>query len=117
MKKYLLIGALLGLVGCASFSTNTFRTEQTAVNLAYGAYVSYTNYLFVYPGKVSIDTSNAVRQARLEFAASVGTLDNLRLAYATNSAVQPTITATISTLQDQASNIVWLVTYIQAGGK
>jgi hypothetical protein len=104
--------ASLVMVGCASFSTNTFRAEQTAVNMAFTAYQGWTNYLALFP--VSAERSNAVKTARLQFAATVGTVEALRVAYETNSAVKPQLQATLLTLADQSSNVVWLVNFFQA---
>lgn len=100
---------LLALMGCVSFDTNLFRTEQTAVNTAYAAYAGWTNYLAT--GKVSIQASNEVKQARLHFAASVGVVENYRAAYATNSAVKPQAQAALDALVGEGSNVVWLITY------
>ncbi|CAK0780997.1 exported hypothetical protein [Gammaproteobacteria bacterium] len=116
MKKLFLLPLLalaLLVPGCASFSTNTFRAEQTAVNLAHGAYVGWTNYLAEFP--VSAERSNAVKVARLKFAATAGTVEALRASYETNNQVRPTLEATLLTLADQSSNIVWLVTFFKEG--
>lgn len=112
MKRLLILPVLALLVGCTSFSTHVFRTEQTAVELAYSAYIGYTNsllYLAITP-----DQSNAIKQARLKFAATVGTVEALRGAYETNSAVKPQLEAITSTLLDQGSNIVWLINFVKS---
>lgn len=112
--RYLLIGlAALLITGCASFSTKLFRAEQTAVDLAHGTYVVYTNGLASGLIKVSVDESNAIKQARLKFAASVSVVDNYRGAYETNSAVKPLAQAALETLIAQGSNFVWLVNYVK----
>lgn len=97
--------------GCANFSTNLFRLQQTAENTAFTAYIGWTNYLTSHP--VSAEASNAVKQARLKFAATDRTLDGLRASYDTNSAVKPTIQAVVSTLGEQGSNVAWLVNFYQ----
>lgn len=112
MKKLLILPLLALLMGCASFSTNTFRTEQTAVNLVYTAYVGYTNAIPVL--HLTPDQSNAVKVARMKFAASVGVLEGWRSAYETNSAVKPQLQAALDALTDQSSNFVWLVTYLRS---
>ena len=106
--------AIAFTIGCTSFSTHVFRTEQLAVNLAHSSYVGWTNYLAQFPGKVDLSQSNEVRQARLKFAASVGTVEALRQAYETNSTVEPTLQAAVDSLLGQSSNIVWLITFIKA---
>lgn len=103
--------ACVFLFGCSSFSTNTFRAEQTAVNVAYTAYVGWTNYLNQYPFDPA--TVDRVKEARLKFAATVGTVESLRAAYETNSSVKPQLQATLTTLSDQSSNLVWLISYLK----
>lgn len=111
MKTILSILVVVALVGCTKLSTNTFRTEQAAVNLAYGAYVGYTNALPTL--HLSVDQSNAVKQARLKFAATVSTLDALRVSYETNSALGPQLQAITATLADQSSNLVWVINFVK----
>lgn len=112
MKKLLLPLSALALAGCVGFSTQVFRTEQTAVNLAHGAYVGYTNALPTL--SITPDQSNAVKEARLKFAASVATVDLLRVEYETNSAVKPVLQAAADSLLAQGSNVVWLINYLKA---
>lgn len=119
MRTLLAAAATLSLallIGCANFATNTFRAEQTSESLVYAAYVGYTNYLVQYPGAVSPESQAKIKDARLKYAATLGTLDALVTAYETNSAVQPQIEALLTTLNDQSSNIVWLVNYFRSGG-
>lgn len=115
MKKLLIVPLLALLVGCASFSTHVFRTEQMAVNVVYGAYVGYTNSLPLL--HLTADQSNAVKRARLEFAASVAVLDNWRAAYETNAVDKSKVEAALNATLLNSSNVVWLITYIKAGGK
>jgi hypothetical protein len=112
LKKLLMLVPLL-VAGCAMLTTNVFRTQQTSEDLVYMAYVGYTNYLTTHT--IDSSLSNNIRSARLKFAATDATLDQLRLAYDTNSLLKDQITATISTLSDQASNIVWLVNFYKKG--
>ena len=114
MKKLLLLIPLLVAVGCQHFTTDIFRMQQTSENIAYTAYVGYTQGLssqvivLKNPG-----VSNQIKEARLKFAATDRTIDALRVSYATNSALKPQIEATIATLQDNASNLVWLINYFK----
>lgn len=112
MKALLLIPLVAILAGCASFSDNVFRTEQTAVTLVYGAYVAYTNALPQL--NLTADQSNSVKQARLKFAATIGTVDAIRSAYETNSALKPQLQAALATALDQSSNVVWLINYVKS---
>lgn len=112
MKKILPFLALLAFVGCVNFSTSVFRTEQLAVNLAHASYVGYTNALPTL--RITADQSNAVKQARLKFAASVGTVEALRVTYETNIAIKPTLQAAVDSLVNQSSNVVWLIEYLKA---
>lgn len=120
MKHALTLLALLFLVGCASFSTNVFRVEQSATEVAYGGYVTYTNWLLTSLAdpkltperRASLVTiSNDVKQARLRFAATVTAVESMRLSYETNSALKPALEAAVVTLTDQSSNLCWLITY------
>ena len=111
MKKLFIIPLLALLVGCASFSTHVFRTEQTAVTLAYGAYVGYTNAL---PNlHLSPDQSNAVKRARLEFAASVSVLEAWRTAYETNGIDKTSVQAALNSTISNSSNLVWLISFVR----
>jgi hypothetical protein len=123
MRNLLIIPLLALLVGCASFSTHVFRTEQTAVTLAYGSYLSWTNYLLTTAAKpdltpqqrMSLTTaSNEVKQARLRFAATVGTIEAMRLSYETNAVLKKPLEAGIASMIDQGSNIVWLIRYYRS---
>jgi hypothetical protein len=123
MKKLLIIPLLALLVGCASFSTHVFRTEQTAVTLAYGSYIGWTNWIITASAKpdltpqqrMSLTTaSNEVKQARLRFAATVGTIEAMRLSYGSNSVLKQPLEAGIASMIDQGSNIVWLIRYYRS---
>lgn len=114
MKRTLILCApLLVLLGCTSFSTHVFRVEQTATHLAFTAYVGYTNALPAL--NLNPQQSNEVKRARLKFAATVGTLEALRLEYATNAEVKPQIQAILPALVDQSSNVVWLINFVRGG--
>ena len=114
MKKLLLIPMLALLVGCASFSTQVFRTEQTAVTLAYSGYVGWTNYMAQFPQRVTPQASNEVKQARLRFAATVATVESMRQSYETNSAFKAPIEAGLQTMIEQSTNMLWLINYWRA---
>lgn len=113
--KHILLGLLLGalVVGCASFATNTFRAEQTAANTVFAAYVGYTNALANGTLKITADQSNAVKVARLKFAASVQTLETWRAAYQTNSSVEPQVQAALDAAQANASEILNLINFLK----
>lgn len=115
MKKLILIPLLALIIGCASFSTNVFRTEQAAVSLVYDTYVAYTNALPML--HLTAQQSNTVKQARLQFAASVAVLEAWRVAYETNAINQPQVEAALQSTLAQSSNFLWLVTYFKTGGK
>jgi len=110
-KAMFCLAFMLLLIGCASFSTNVFRAEQTAVNIGYAAYTGYTNGLATGAIKISPDGSNAVRSARLRFAASVGTLETLRERYEVDSALKEPVLAALDTVRSESSNLVWVINY------
>lgn len=107
----LIVGPLLVcLDGCTNFSTNTWRTEQTAVNAAYFAYTGYTNWVALH--QVDTNVANQVKLARLSFAGSISVVEAWRQSYETNSAMKPQLQAALDAALAQSSNVVWLVTFI-----
>ena len=119
MMKIKVSAALLALallVACATqkFTNNAFRTEQTAVNLAYTAYVGWTNYLATPAGlRVTPGQSNEVKQVRLKFAESLVVVEHLRTTFSTNSMAQPAYEAALSTLESNAGELVALINTIK----
>lgn len=111
MKKLIVPLLAVLLFGCARFSDNLFRSEQTAVNLVYGAYAGYTQALPQL--HLTADQIAGIKKARLEFAASVSVLEGWRTAYETNAAVKPQAQAALQATMGQASNFVWLATYLK----
>lgn len=114
MKTFLSAVAAIVLIGCASFSTNLFRTEQAITGAAYTAYVGYTNGLSTGTIKVSVDESNAIKSARIKFAASVLTVEKWRQAYETNSAVKPQAQAALDALISDSTNLVNLINLVRS---
>lgn len=113
MKKLLCLTVGAALVGCVNFSTNFFRTEQTATGAAYTAYQGYTNgvgngTIVVTPGE-----RDAIKAARIRFAAAVLTAEGWRQAYETNSAMQPQAQAALTALIDDSSNVVYLINLVK----
>lgn len=115
MKILCSIAGLVALLGCTTASTNMFRAEQTATSTAMAAYTGYTNALYNGTLKISVAESNAVKEARLDFAASVGVAEAFRLAYETNSTVttQSAAQAALQAALDSSSNLVWLINRIR----
>jgi len=114
------VGLAAGLLGCASASTNIWRSEQTAVNLVSGAYAGWTNYYVVTTNaattsaqrKAQLDQAETqLKAARMHFAASVGVVEAWRSAYETNSAVEGQLQAALQAALDESSNIVWVINY------
>jgi hypothetical protein len=105
-KLFLLLPLLL--VACASFSTNMWRSEQTAQNLVYTSYVAYTNGLATGLIKVTAPQSNAIKQARLKFAASIQVAEAWRLSYETNSTMKPYAQAALDAVLENSSNFVYV---------
>jgi len=100
-------------VACANFSTNVWRTEQTAVNTAYASYVAYTNGVASGVIKVSAEQAASIKTARLSFAGSINVVEAWRQAYETNSAVKPQLQAALDAALAQSSNIVWLISFVK----
>lgn len=113
MKNIIAVIAVAVLVGCASFSTNVFRTEQTLTGTAYIAYVGYTNGLANGTIKPSVTESNAIRTARLDFSASVSAVESWRSAYETNSAVKPQLQSALDALTANSSKFVALINLLK----
>lgn len=108
------IGWLILIFGCSNFSNNMFRSEQTLTGVALTAYVGYTNALANGTLKPSVDESNAVKTARIKFAAAVLTAEQWRLAYETNSAVKPQAQAALDALVSDSSNVVALINLLKS---
>lgn len=109
--KTLIASAVLALLilGCANFSTQVFRTEQTVANVSYGTYVGYTQALYTGVLKITPAQSNEVKQARLKLGASLSTLDAWRASYETNSAMRPQVQAALDSALANSSNVVYLI--------
>lgn len=115
MKHIPLIFAAAGLLafaGCMNFSNRVFRLEQATSHLAVTAYQGWTNHMALH--SVSPEASNAVKQARIRLGATLETTEALRASLETNSAAKPQLTATLQTLADHSSNVVWLINYWRA---
>jgi len=98
----------LGIEGCQNLSTSTFRLETTAVDLATSARAGWSNWYVMATNGADASTlaklneqATAVRDARLRFAATVGTLEVLRSAYSTNSSLKPKWKAALMRLTRQ----------------
>lgn len=110
----LLALALLAACAAQKFSNNAFRTEQTAVNLAFTTWKGWTNYLTTPAGlNVTPGQSNQVKQVRLKFAESLVEAEHLRVTFSTNSTVQPAYEAALSTLEANAGELVTLINMIR----
>ncbi len=105
-KLFLLLPLLL--VACSQFSANMWRSEQTAQNLVYTTYVGYTSGVANGVIKVTPPQSNAIKQARLKFAASIQVAEAWRLSYETNSAMKPYAQAALDAVLDNSSNFVYV---------
>lgn len=101
------------LVACKNFSTQVFRTEQTITDVAFTAYVGYTNGLANGTIKVNTDESNAVKTARIKLAASLNTVEQWRVAFETNSAVKPQVQAALDAATSDSSNVVYLINLLK----
>ena len=111
---------VLIVAGCQGLSTNTFRLEQTAVDLATGARAGWSNFYMLSTNGADAATlaklnseAAQVADARRKFAATIGTLENLRASYTTNSSLRPQVEAGLLAVNDNLSNLVWLVTYLK----
>ena len=112
IKQIIICCIPLVVAACSNFSTNMWRTEQTAVNTAYAAYTGWTNYLNEHPATPQ-DVKDTVKAARLGFAGSIHVAESWRQAYDTNSAVKPQAQAALEATLANASNVVWLVTFFK----
>jgi hypothetical protein len=116
----LLLFAGVVMVGCSSLSNSVFRAEQLAAQTSLTAVQSYNIYYRHATNGASLaDLAQLNRQRdhvwdlSRQLAASLSVLEATRLAYTTNAATQPQLTATLLSVQSQSSNLVWLVTYLR----
>jgi hypothetical protein len=107
-------GTALVMFGCAGFSTNLFRSEQTLTGTAYTAYIAYTNGLSNGTITPTVTESNAIKQARIRFAAGVLTVEGWRQAYQTNSAVMNQAQAALGALAESGSNLIYTINLVRA---
>lgn len=108
-----IIGAAM-IFGCANFSTNLFRSEQTITGAAYTAYIGYTNALNSGTISPTPTERDAIKQARIRFAAGVLTVEGWREAYKTNTAVMSQAQSALDALTDSESNLVYLINLVRA---
>ena len=124
--KFILLAASLGggvalaiLSGCSSLSTQTFNTLKLAEDSARAGVASwntYSNIVFSTPGanlaKLEQDTAKVYSVSR-QVGASIAVAEGLREAYTTNSAAGTQLTAILTTVSQESSNLVWLVNYLK----
>ena len=115
-----LIASLLIAVGCGSFNATIFRSEKTAVDLAYGATHSFNQYYsnaVAQPNLSSSErekldqTKDQLYDADIKLSATLQTLDAARAAYALNSADtnKSKVLLLLEAVGSQSTNIVTLV--------
>lgn len=113
---------LVQIIGCGSAVNSAKNARNTAVGIAYGGYVGWTNYYVLSTNQITLtpdkleslnNAERSVKSARLHFSATVGVADSLIAAYETNSAIEPQLTAVLNSLGGEASNILWLINYYQ----
>ncbi len=108
----------LVFTGCAGTNANVFTAERSAAvtsDAALRAYAVYwtkaeANPVAYHRTLAGLDSERAtIEAASIKIGASIELAENLRVAYATNSAVQPQLNAAVSTLAANAAGIVTLV--------
>lgn len=113
---------LLQMLGCTGAVNSAKNARNTAIGIAYGGYMGWTNYYVLSTNQANItperraaldNAERMVKSDRLHFSATVGVADSLIAAYETNSAVEPQLTAVLNSLGGEASNILWLINYYQ----
>ncbi|HVU07857.1 MAG TPA: hypothetical protein VHG89_04860 [Verrucomicrobiae bacterium] len=116
----LLLPVLFLANGCSSLSSNAYTTELAAASTSDAAmrgYAAYWNQAAQNPAAYhrTLDGLQseraAVEDASIKVGASIELVEDLRESYATNSAVKPQLQAAITSLADNAGNIV---TYINS---
>ena len=104
--------------GCASANSNTFSAENAAAITADAGMRSYAVYWLSAignPGTYNTSVTNLISQrnqveaASKKIGASIALVEGLRSAYQTNSALQPQLTAAVSTLTGNAAAMMQLV--------
>ncbi len=118
--KLMLALALPALLftGCAGVNNNTFAGERAAAATADASMRAYAVYwtkaeanpVAYHRTLAGLDSERATLEAAsIKVGASIELVENLRAAYATNSAVQPQLNAAVSALASNAGEIVSLV--------
>lgn len=118
MKKLTPILTLLFLLGCASFPTQVYHTENTAVDTVTASVHAYNLY---YAASTNGATAQATAQYNQEranvyaavkkFQAAAKAVDQARLDYAANASNTnlTTLQAVLSTLTSQQANVITLI--------
>lgn len=129
MKRYfslLLVSLSLALIvftpamTCANFNSTVIKTEKLATDSAYAAFKGWVAYY-----KASTNGATAEKIDRLNlstatvnnnvksFALSVYVLDTLRESALTNAGNKGAVTVALEAVNQNSSNIVWLVNHFQ----
>ena len=110
--------ALLGLLGCASPNTTTYNTENTLATAAQSATHAFNEYATLEETNGPIpsieDTRSQLYSADKALAATLATVDAIRLEASTNSSATNTqaLVILLQAASDQSSNIAATVKFI-----
>jgi hypothetical protein len=114
----LLSAFCLLLAGCGTLDRTAFNATKTAVTIADAGMTTHaTYYRAAWNDPAAFHTTtNALTAQRqtlsvlsYQIGLSAELAESLRRAYRTNAALKPHLLATLQTLGDHASNIVWTV--------
>ena len=121
---YLAALLVLSLIGCANLSTTAFRAEKVVGDTARGSVHAWNQYFPIATNGASVVECNKLmaEQAQIydasrKLGATLQVVENLRLAYVTNSA-QTNLTAlqaALDALNSQSAGIASLVQTFMAG--
>jgi hypothetical protein len=114
-----LLPALLLGSGCANVNQNAFTAELAAASTSDAAmrgYAAYWNQAIQNPAAYNRTTNGLVAERAtvendsIQIGASIALVESLRESYQTNSAVKPQLQAAVTSLAQNAGNIVSYVT-------
>jgi len=124
--KILIALTLLSVVGCnGTFINDVKNSSNATTKLVYTGYVGWTNYYQMAtnsttdPAKLANleQTRLALKAARLDYASSVGILDNWVALYETNAVTKTQVQAALDATLASGSNFIWIYNYIKANGQ
>ena len=117
MKKLLILSACAALlIGCSSLNNKVYRANNIAASSGVGAMKIWQTYYKEHTNNAPEPViamlnikADQVNKVSKEFGTALAISEELRVQYGTNTTVGPMLKASVVVVENQSSNIVWLV--------